>query len=140
MCIVSDIFLLVLPFYNRLPQLSNKTAQPSIPAKYKHFSEAQHPKLSLPVPFLFVFDILKVLDVASQIRNLKENRSGWKSVCGPWRGGKKLSWSGRSWKFLEMPEKSKVRYTIPYQSEIIVYSKILISLVILIDVASLQKW
>ena len=51
-------------------------SQLSIPAKYKHFSEAQQPKLSLPVPFIFVLDVLKVLDVDSQIENPKENRSG----------------------------------------------------------------
>jgi hypothetical protein len=59
-------------------------------------------------------DILKVLHVASQIRKLKENRIGWKWVCGVWHGGKNDIWSGRSWKFLEVPEKGEVRYTIPY--------------------------
>lgn len=81
-----------------------------------------------------------VLHVASQIEKLKENRSGWKSVCGVWHGGKDVIWSGRSWKFLEVPEKGGVRYTIPYYPEIIVDSKILISLVIFIYVASLKKW
>lgn len=137
MFIVSDTFLAILPFYNRPPGLSPQTGQTSIPAKNKHSPEAQQPKLSLPRPFLFICRALEVLDVCSQIIKLKQNRFGYKSACGPWHGGKEVSLSGRSQKSLEVSEKSKVRYTIPYQSEIIVDSKILISLDILIDVASL---
>jgi hypothetical protein len=59
-------------------------------------------------------DFLKVLHVASQIEKLEENRSGWKSGCGVWHGGKDDIWSGRSLKFMEVLEKCEVRYTISY--------------------------